>query len=73
METLDLRKTLKELYAPSAKAVRLVEVPPLQFIMIDGTGDPNSAPAYQRRWRPSTPSLTGSSSRSRRQAWPTGR
>jgi hypothetical protein len=48
METLDLRKTLKELYAPSAKAFSLVEVPPLRFIMIDGTGDPNSAQAYQQ-------------------------
>ncbi|MHB1318093.1 MAG: GyrI-like domain-containing protein [Anaerolineae bacterium] len=48
METLDLRKTLRALYAPSAKAFSLVEVPPLQFIMIDGTGDPNSAQAYQQ-------------------------
>jgi hypothetical protein len=48
METLDLRKTLKDLYAPSAKEFTLVEVPPLRFIMIDGTGDPNSAPVYQQ-------------------------
>jgi hypothetical protein len=47
METLDLRKTYKDLYAPSAKAFSLVEVPPLRFIMIDGTGDPNRAQAYQ--------------------------
>lgn len=48
METIDLRKTFKTFYAPSAKGFSLVEVPPLQFIMIDGTGDPNSAPEYQQ-------------------------
>ncbi|MFO7697697.1 MAG: GyrI-like domain-containing protein [Anaerolineae bacterium] len=47
MEKLDLRKTLKELYAPSAKTFSLVEVPPLNFIMVDGTGDPNTSPGYQ--------------------------
>jgi hypothetical protein len=46
LETLDLRKTLKEFYAPSAKAFALVDVPSLPFIMIDGSGDPNTSPAY---------------------------
>ena len=33
-------------YAPSAKDFSLVQVPPLHYLMIDGHGDPNTAPAY---------------------------
>ena len=33
---------LADLYKPSAKQFSLVEVPPLNFIMIDGEGDPRS-------------------------------
>ncbi|MFO7622719.1 MAG: GyrI-like domain-containing protein [Anaerolineales bacterium] len=51
MEKLDLRKQYKELYAPTAKAVSLVEVPPFQFAMIDGEIEPGkspgSSPAFQ--------------------------
>lgn len=47
MAKLDLKAQRKDLYAPSARAAAIVEVPPMQFLMIDGTGDPNSAPAYR--------------------------
>lgn len=40
MEKLDLKKTLKYLYEPSARAFSVVDVPPMNFIMIDGHGDP---------------------------------
>jgi hypothetical protein len=44
---LDLRRELKALYtAPTATPV-LVEVPTGQFLMLDGAGDPATAPAYQ--------------------------
>jgi hypothetical protein len=46
MEKLDLKKTLKHLYEPSAKAFAVVEVPPMNFIMIDGHGNPNNSPEY---------------------------
>lgn len=46
MAKFDVKKDLKHLYAPSAKAVSVVTVPPLRFLMIDGEGDPNTAPAY---------------------------
>lgn len=46
MQKIDLKKELKHLYQPSAKAVVEVEVPTLRFLMIDGAGDPNTAPAY---------------------------
>ena len=43
---LDLKKDQKHLYAPSAKAVTLLEVPAMKFLMADGAGDPNTAPAF---------------------------
>ncbi|HET9905057.1 MAG TPA: hypothetical protein VFQ23_00405 [Anaerolineales bacterium] len=36
MKTLDLKKELKHLYAPSSKSPEIVQVPCLQFAMIDG-------------------------------------
>ena len=38
--------TLKQLYRPSPKVVAVVDVPELPFLMVDGTGNPNTAPAY---------------------------
>jgi hypothetical protein len=39
---LDLKADLKHLYSPSAKQPQIVDVPPLNFLMIDGSGDPNT-------------------------------
>ena len=47
MKKIDLKKELKYLYQPSAKDVALVEVPSMNFLMVDGRGDPNTSPAYQ--------------------------
>ena len=47
MPKIDLRKQLKQLYQPSAKEVSMVDVPPMNFLMIDGTGNPNTSQAYQ--------------------------
>jgi hypothetical protein len=44
---LDLRQMYKHLYTPSKREFSVVDVPALAFLMIDGMGDPNSAPAYQ--------------------------
>ena len=46
MEKVDFKKTLKHLYNPPPKFA-LVEVPPMQFVMIDGHGDPNTSQSYQ--------------------------
>jgi hypothetical protein len=46
-EKLDLKKTLKHLYSPSAKVPQIVEVPGMKFLMIDGAGNPNTDPDYQ--------------------------
>ena len=40
MEKTDIKKTLKTLYSPSAKNFAIVEVPQMQFVMIDGQGAP---------------------------------
>lgn len=47
MITLDLKKQLKPFYTSSAKQPEVVTVPPLPCLMIDGTGDPNTAQAYK--------------------------
>lgn len=44
---IDLKKQLRQLYASSAKEVSVVTVPTMSFLMIDGAGDPNTAPAYR--------------------------
>jgi hypothetical protein len=43
---VDFKKEFKHLYQPSAKVFELVEVPPMNFLMIDGKGDPNTAQSY---------------------------
>lgn len=47
MKKIDLKKELKHLYQPSAKEVARVDVPAMNFLMIDGAGDPNTSPSYQ--------------------------
>jgi hypothetical protein len=47
VEKLDLKKSLKEFYSPSAKDVSLVAVPRMNFLMIDGEGAPESL-AFQQ-------------------------
>jgi hypothetical protein len=46
-EKIDFKKTLKHLYQPKTKDFVLVEVPEMQFLMVDGHGDPNTAKEYQ--------------------------
>ena len=45
MEKIDFKKELKQLYNPSARSYSLVDVPAMNFLMIDGEGAPSS-PAY---------------------------
>jgi hypothetical protein len=47
MTKVDFKKELKHLYGPSAKEFAVVDVPPMQFLMLDGRGDPNTAQEYQ--------------------------
>lgn len=41
----DFKKSQKELYQPG-QTPAIVEVPTMRFLMVDGTGDPNTSPAY---------------------------
>lgn len=47
MSKIDYLKQLKHLYAPSSKSVTVVDVPPMNFLMIDGAGDPNTSEAFK--------------------------
>lgn len=47
MEKIDYKKKLKHLYNPSAKEVTEVSVPKMNFLMIDGQGDPGKAKEFQ--------------------------
>jgi hypothetical protein len=46
MTKIDFKKEYKTLYNTSAKEVTAVKVPALNFLMIDGHGDPNKAQSY---------------------------
>jgi hypothetical protein len=46
MPKLDVKKDMKELYNPSKKELSIVDVPPMNFIMLDGHGSPNNNPVY---------------------------
>lgn len=47
MPKIDLKKELKALYNPTSKEITAVEVPEMNFIMIDGQGAPES-PQFQQ-------------------------
>jgi hypothetical protein len=47
VQTYDIKKEHKDLYAPKARDFEIVDVPELGFLMIDGHGDPNTAVAYR--------------------------
>lgn len=46
METFDWKKELKRWYQPSAKEVTQVDAPPMNYLMLDGKGDPNTSQDY---------------------------
>ena len=46
MKRIDYKKELKHLYRPSAKKVTAVDVPEMNFLMIDGQGDPNDSEEF---------------------------
>ena len=45
-EKLDFKKKYRDLYLPG-KGPALIQVPPIQFIMVDGVGDPNGEEYHQ--------------------------
>ena len=59
MKTLDLKKQFKNLYQPSAKKIETVQVPNLQFAMIDGAIEKGQAPGTSPIFAESTQALYG--------------
>lgn len=59
MKTLDLKKDLKYLYMPSAKKVEILQVPPLQFAMIDGAIEKGSEPGTSTGFQEATQAMYG--------------
>ena len=47
MRKIDYKKELKHLYRPSAKKVETVDVPRMNFLMIDGKGDPSTSQEFK--------------------------
>jgi hypothetical protein len=43
MAKIDFKKDLKHLYNPPAKEVVIVDVPQMNFLMVDGAGNPNTS------------------------------
>lgn len=48
MEKIDFKKILPDLYRPPTDRFVSVDVPAMQFVKVDGRGDPNKAPAYKQ-------------------------
>jgi hypothetical protein len=46
MKIIDYKKELNHLYKPSSKIVEIVEVPQMNFLMVDGEGDPNTSQSF---------------------------
>lgn len=57
MKTLDLKKQYKNLYQPSAKKIEIVQVPQLQFAMIDGAIEKGSEPGKSPSFAAATQAL----------------
>jgi hypothetical protein len=59
MDKIDLRKVFQHLYLPSAKKVEVVEVPALNFVMIDGAIEPGAAPGTSPAFKQALEALYG--------------
>jgi len=47
-ERLDLKKEMKYLYDAPKDKVTEVDVPPINYLMVDGQGDPSTSPEYHQ-------------------------
>ena len=59
MKTVDLRKQYKTFYSPTARAVTLVDLPALKYLMIDGALAPGAPPAESADFREAMQALYG--------------
>jgi len=61
MKKIDLKKELKHLYAPSSKYVETVDVPPMNFVVIDGQIEPGKTPETSQAFQDAMGALYGAS------------
>jgi len=47
MDKVDFKKKYRSLYYPTADVVKMVDVPPMQFITVDGHGNPKNSKQFQ--------------------------
>lgn len=47
MVKIDFKKEYKDLYKPTSKKVSFIEVPKLNYLSVDGKGDPNTSQEYK--------------------------
>ena len=48
MKKINFRKSLPDLYSPPVDRFVSVDVPAMQFVKVDGKGDPNTEPTYKQ-------------------------
>lgn len=58
-QKIDYRKVLKELYLPSAKEPVIIDIPPMNFIMLDGVIKPGETPETSKDFQEVMPVLYG--------------
>lgn len=46
-QSVDIKRERRDLYSGRVGRFDLVDVPPMQFLMVDGHGDPNTSEAYR--------------------------
>lgn len=59
MQTLDLKKQLKQYYRPAAGKIECIDVPPLQFAMFDGAIEKGKEPGNSPGFAEATQALYG--------------
>lgn len=47
MQKEDFKIIFKDQYTASKKDLKIIDIPEMNFLMVDGKGDPNTAPAYK--------------------------
>ena len=61
MEKLDLKSVYKQLYKPPSRQVTVVDVPALNFVMLDGVIEPGASPETSQAFQEAFPALYGTS------------
>ena len=59
MKILDLKKDLKYLYAPSSRKIEVIQVPKLEFAMIDGAIEQGEGPSTSTGFQEATSAIYG--------------